>query len=332
MNAMPNDVDARDVISFLRFAREVESALVQVNLSIDLLEQNLQVLEKDVFRPEPVEGKPSESDIPFWFGACGALAGAVAGFGFEYSLEFGTYYGLELVAFWVAEFVCTLIGFFAGMLIGGMIGKGVDSARKASAKRKRRLEYQRAMQNYQTEKSQHLNELAALQKVYREKLSELLQTRQVLLEIRECMYSTGIVYDSYQTLPALCQLLQYFESGRFSKLGEAYNQYELEVRLDKIITKMDMVLKEIEKIRENQIKLYEVAKRIESQVSSMNLTLNQCTSTLDHLKATSEMTAISSTITAATSLTIEKLLKEDLENGVKREDLRRFEKELKDLL
>lgn len=52
--------------------------------------------------------------------------------------------------------------------------------------------------------------------------------------VLDALYDDQIIYKDYQNIVAISALLKYFESGRYSVLGEAYNQYELEYRLDQI--------------------------------------------------------------------------------------------------
>ena len=70
------------------------------------------------------------------------------------------------------------------------------------------------------------------------------------------IYEKNIIYPKYQYYIAVCSLLEYFESGRFSTLPDAYNTYEIEVRLDKIITRLDIIIDKLDMIKNNQFQLY----------------------------------------------------------------------------
>mgnify|MGYP001864484039 FL=1 len=73
------------------------------------------------------------------------------------------------------------------------------------------------------------------------------------------IYDKNIIFPKYRRLPLVCSLYEYFCSGRCSTLEGhegAYNILEMEIRLDRIITQMDMVITRLESIRDGQYVLY----------------------------------------------------------------------------
>ncbi len=57
----------------------------------------------------------------------------------------------------------------------------------------------------------------------------------------------------------MCSLYEYFISGRFTELtgpDGAYNRYETEIRLDRIITKLDVIIHKLDAIKANQYMLF----------------------------------------------------------------------------
>ncbi|HIW25717.1 MAG TPA: hypothetical protein H9688_06470 [Firmicutes bacterium] len=73
------------------------------------------------------------------------------------------------------------------------------------------------------------------------------------------IYDKNIIFPKYRRLSLVCSLYEYFCSGRCSTLEGhegAYNILEMEIRLDRIITQMDMVITRLESIRDGQYVLY----------------------------------------------------------------------------
>lgn len=72
------------------------------------------------------------------------------------------------------------------------------------------------------------------------------------------IYSLNIIYPKYHhNFVAIASLYEYFASGRCQTLGEAYNKYEEELRLNLIISKLDTIIKKLDEIKQNQFMLYD---------------------------------------------------------------------------
>lgn len=108
------------------------------------------------------------------------------------------------------------------------------------------------------------------------------------------LYSINIIHPKYQNLIAIASFCEYFETGRCTQLEGhegAYNIFENEVRLDKIITNQERILDSLDQIKNNQYTLY-CAMR-ESQYH-----LERISGKLDRVMSLSEQTAQNSAITA----------------------------------
>lgn len=84
------------------------------------------------------------------------------------------------------------------------------------------------------------------------------------------MYSKGIIYRKYCTLPALTSIYEYFVTGRCTELTGphgAYNLYEDELRKDTVISQLNAVIENLEQIRNNQYMLYQQVKAIQENTS-----------------------------------------------------------------
>lgn len=82
------------------------------------------------------------------------------------------------------------------------------------------------------------------------------------------IYAKNIVFPKYQNLVAISSLYEYVCAGRCSSLEGhegAYNIYESEVHLDRIVTKLDQVIAHLDAIRNNQFVLFTAVQEINQQ-------------------------------------------------------------------
>lgn len=73
------------------------------------------------------------------------------------------------------------------------------------------------------------------------------------------LYNIGVIYGKYRHVIALASFFDYFASGRCDELEGyegAYNLFEMELRLDKIIYQIELVNANLQQIQKNQYKLY----------------------------------------------------------------------------
>lgn len=87
-------------------------------------------------------------------------------------------------------------------------------------------------------------------------MEEELKKTQIILDQ---YYEKNIIFSKYQNLVAMCSFYEYFISGRCSALTGhegAYNIFENEVRLERIVSKLDEVIAHLDDIKANQYMLY----------------------------------------------------------------------------
>lgn len=73
------------------------------------------------------------------------------------------------------------------------------------------------------------------------------------------LYDMNIIYPKYHNFIAVATFYEYFDSGRCNSLEGhegAYNIFETELRLDKILGKLDDIINHLEKIRSTQYAIY----------------------------------------------------------------------------
>ncbi len=114
-------------------------------------------------------------------------------------------------------------------------------------------------------------------------------------------YSKNIIYPKYRNLVAVSSFYEYFCSGRCSQLEGhegAYNIFETEVRLDKVICKLDEVIEQLEEIRNNQYMLYSAIKEGNRRIGVLSDQINKAVMSLDNIESHARVTEYYGEITA----------------------------------
>lgn len=151
-----------------------------------------------------------------------------------------------------------------------------------------------SMDNYHIAMEQYREMLADNQRKRRQDESERqIQTlflqkqmetvKEKLAESEEHMqkiYAKNIVFPKYRNLVMICSLYEYICSGRCAELEGhegAYNILEAEIRLDRIISKLDVIITNLEQIKTNQFMLY-------TEVQQCNRKLNGIMASINNIK------------------------------------------------
>lgn len=122
------------------------------------------------------------------------------------------------------------------------------------------------------------------------------ETQGVLQRLYNVLDSSGhlILYPKYRDLVPVTMFIEYLDSGRCSRLEGhegAYNIYENEARLNLIITKLDVIIQQLDVIRENQYYLYQTLVEIDRKSDSICQELKNMSSSLSTTEFYSEITA-----------------------------------------
>ncbi|MBQ8057309.1 MAG: hypothetical protein IJ275_03110 [Ruminococcus sp.] len=185
---------------------------------------------------------------------------------------FSRWFFEELGESFVISLVISLLAFVAVSLFisfGGVFG--CINTNRAIDKENRQI----AIENQRIVAANNLSYNGRLKEKskYDEEMRYL--TNVTIKETRELLnnyYSMGIVYHKYQNLTAIASFNEYLKSGRCTTLvghEGAYNIFEEEIRLDRILTKLDIIIEKLEQIKQNQYMLYVAIK--DAQNTSENI-------------------------------------------------------------
>ncbi len=104
-------------------------------------------------------------------------------------------------------------------------------------------------------------------------------------------YSMDIIYPKYRNFVAMASIYEYFDSGRCTTLPEAYNTYELELRMDRITDRLDRIIAQLEQIKNNQFYIYNAIKEMQSNIDNLTSSVQECAKTLNKVEANTAITA-----------------------------------------
>lgn len=252
-----------DLKEYIKIVYEMEQSIFQQKALINKLEQKKKELPSRPYAPIKPE-QPSGLRI--------IISLALMGFGLVwfFGCLFSPYNGsqgffIDLLARIVAACIGLGICYIGGMLIDD----GSDNNTPT---------YQQRYTNYQQELAAYNRSLP----LYKQLETELPLSRKKLQQseilLRSFYESHDVIYPKYRNLIAVSSFYDYLMSGRCSELQGhegAYNIFEVEVRLNRIITQLDHVVARLNTIEQNQYMLY-------NAISASNATVDRLCSAVEH--------------------------------------------------
>lgn len=117
----------------------------------------------------------------------------------------------------------------------------------------------------------------AKQHLIEEEITQAENLLKQLFSARNAMYDCGVIFAKYRDFVACSSFSEYLESGRCAKLdgaNGAYNIYENEVRMNRVVSQLTKIIESLEQIKQNQFVIY-------SAINETNRLLNVLVSTMD---------------------------------------------------
>jgi len=120
---------------------------------------------------------------------------------------------------------------------------------------------------------------------------EIAETEELLKKTfaaRNELYAYDIIFGKYRDAVALSSFYEYLMSGRCTSLegaDGAYNIYENEIRLNRIVSQLDTVIASLEDIKQNQYMMYQELSMINASLSRMNSTMDKALASIQGIEA-----------------------------------------------
>ncbi|MCM1540567.1 MAG: hypothetical protein NC121_04835 [Blautia sp.] len=249
---LSTEVLSRD--EYRQYLREVchyEKNLLMINLSIDRLKEQMSGLGVSNHIRKPVKGmQDTRSKAPL-----ALRTSVIMGFIPIVIISFALMVLTQIIAVGVAAFFVLHVIWYL------ITFKILDSERKTKNKEiqkrddKEQADYEEALQG---EKRR-----LEIENLQRQSLacdiSNFEIDRGICSRTLSDLYACNILHPKYRNFAAAASFYDYIDTGRCSSLegpNGAYATYEMESRMDKIISKLDQVLDKLEQIRQNQEMLY----------------------------------------------------------------------------
>ena len=277
-----NDVNL--VKSFLKKASDIEIALYRCNKTIDYLENKMQWFGQEFSKVEQYkygDHLKERHELP---GGRGKFFGAA-----QPARKLSGVMDIVLSAMITALLPAVIIAFIYGVVLaestsdleyivtkmiicGVVIFALITCFISVTGIKKQEEKYNSSKSNYE-EQLEKRNELLRKEKrsfeICQMNVNELIPTRNRLAKELEQHYAQKIIADKYCNLVAVTQMYEYFELERCDTLTGpygAYNLFESELRANIIIMQLD-------KIQENQQKIYSVILEIGATLNAIEYEL-----------------------------------------------------------
>ena len=243
-----------DIKQYLRAVAELEQIIYTLDKAIGNLNNGKRYLgiSKNFPKPEELIDNDLKCDSKdFAIGAC-VYVGIPMGF-------ICSIFTCGIEGFSMSLVICTIIVVSVIVsIIGGFIGRIFESIEEDNLIKKYKekfIEYKKLVD------SDRLRVKKELEKKYNIDLQiEALNQKKIeIASTLNKLYGMNIIYPKYRNFIAVTTFYEYFNSGICSVLEGhegAYNKYEIEIRLNAIIYKLDDIIGRLDKIRLRQYELY----------------------------------------------------------------------------
>jgi len=120
---------------------------------------------------------------------------------------------------------------------------------------------------------------------------EIEETEELLKKtfaVRNELYAHDIIFGKYRDAVALSSFYDYLMSGRCTTLtgaGGAYNIYENEIRMNRVISQLDTVISSLDEIKQNQYMMYQEMRSINASLQSLNSSMDKALTSIQGIEA-----------------------------------------------
>lgn len=271
-------MEKEKIVDYVKCAIELETELYTQN---DLKNHCLQ--EFDLRKPQlgviPSPAKPTMPTAETYKGdrdIMGALGIAGGMFSIGGLVVIGAMPGFGVI--------CLIIGVLSFVGLYKMV-----TGPKKEADKQYETYYVPQMEEYRKKCEDIRRENEVLRTRYNADCKELEQSKKKIVSVMDLkiaetdglltkLYELDEIYPKYRNLPALTSIYEYLVTGRCDSLTGphgAYNLYEDELRKDTVISQLNTVIENLEKIKQNQYMLYQQVKEIQKNTSVIASELKQ---------------------------------------------------------
>ena len=247
---------------------QMEQVKYRQEKAIETLQSEIARLRNSYVMTKPQMGKMNE--IKEFIGGS-----AVTGVGLIIADVFGIVPSVATSVFGTGSFMdacAPLMAFVGGIaLIVRAVNASGENKIVKEKNSKMRAYYKQEMEKYNRNAAE-VNAKKKLADVLSKQLGEMRAKKAEMERNLNRAYSYNVIYPSYRNLVAVSSFYDYLYSGKCSTLEGhegAYNIFDMESRMDKIITQLDRISYQLENIRYSQNTLYTIMKSSNDKLDRM---------------------------------------------------------------
>ena len=290
---MSRKLEYEDLLQYIKTATELERSLYEQDMLYRKLSYQIDMLKKG--NPKPYlkyQNSYVRSGYSVALGCGSAICIGIVAFMVKGFFFAGIFFNGIISSLMLLVIAFFLFGFFPGYISNKIKERKMNKYNDEIAERNKQIEYEN-----QQKKVYDKQQIDIINKE-RDKVYQLYcNTRNALREL----YALDVVYIKYQGLVPICTIYEYLYSQRCYQLeghGGAYDTYEVEIRQNVIIGKLDTVIQKLDAIIENQRMLHQEISRSNQIASEMSKKICSAAAQLSTLSQNAEVSAYYNKITA----------------------------------
>jgi len=279
--------------SYLQNVLETEKNIYILTKSADKMYNYIQSLgQKRRIKQPKYRRTDSGEHVSNFFGCI--IGGAIIGFVISFICTWLSDNNTFILAFFKVLFTKWDI-FGIGSFIGAVIGLIISICTNTKDTKKIQEYNEIEKNNYEYELFEDRRRIAGEINIKNEVINyynviqnQLTETKQTL----DRLYNINIIHSQYRNIVAVASFYQYFDTGRcttFEGHEGAYNLYESERRMNKIISQLDVVIEHLNDIKNNQYTLYNMISTANNKIDKL---MNNSQLALSYKRATAENSEI----------------------------------------
>lgn len=302
----------KKLIQYVKSIYKMESSLFMMdNLYEELSEKAEEYRNYDGESIYDYESKPTFDDISGYFVGVPVLAFAVLGLIFRIfagwifttpseSIHVLFYLISIALNFIVDAFFCILIGAVIGLVIGIILFLLIYLFNVKQWK-KSKLDTNKVNKSIIEQNQKDIAVFQNKAKLLDEQVEIIGEKYNETCDLLDSYYKLGIIHPKYRNFIAISSIYEYLTTGRCKQLqghGEAYDTFEYETRLNRIITQLDDIIERLDEIRDTQYQLFNA---VQNGFKQSNALLNDAIKGIDRLESSQKINNYYSEISARNS-------------------------------
>ncbi len=291
-------MSTKELTEYLGYVKKLEARIYEQKNILYLLTKNVEKLKNMRYTPVKdtynVDGE--EIGACFWFILIGAISGLFIGLVYGVNQESG-------FILW-RIFCCKIKYLVNGFLIGAVGGIIVTIISILyliiDTKRKNKIIEEKNRQTIQNNSIKKSNDQIKI-KIIKDEIDSINRQYQTTKNTLKKAYNLDILHPKYQNFIAVCSLHEYLVTGRCTQLTGhegGYNIFEMEIRMNLIILKLDEVVNKLEQIQQNQYELYSALSVCNQNINRVCKQVSSVSSNLERIEQNQELLEYNSSVIA----------------------------------